>query len=487
VRFAGAPWHDAHPQRLALETSLPQDHLARLLDAAVARLDLHALFDAYGNTGSPAYPPDLLLRAALFEIKRGQHSPATWYRDAHESAPVRWLLRGCTPSRSCWYAFRDRLGPLLAALNAQPLLQAIAADLTPAARGAVDGTLVAANASRHRLLNEAKLQQRATALDQACAADARGEVPPNVPAWMAQQPRGRKVQHRRYRQAQAQLAQRQARNRGKRPSKQSDAAKVVVSASDPEAALGLDKEKVFRPLYNVQVVDDLDSPLVLGYEVFTQPNDAGLLGPMLARTQHLTGHGLDAVLADTAYAGGADLKAAAAAGTTVYAPLPTETGCKQLPKSAFVWLAQEQTYACPQGHRLQLEAEGKAKRSGPEQVVLRRYRCPPVYCVSCPLAQVCAKKPQAGRTVSRSEYEEEVEALRARMQGGEAKALYKKRGQTVELVNADWKEHRKLRRFSGRGLARVRCQVGLMVLVHNLLTLLSEEHKAAVTPGAIAA
>jgi hypothetical protein len=47
----------------------------------------------------------------------------------------------------------------------------------------------------------------------------------------------------------------------------------------------------------------------------------------------------------------------------------------------------------------------------------------------------------------------------------------------VELVNADWKEHRKLRRFSGRGLARVRGQVGLVVLTHNLLALLAEEKK----------
>ncbi len=73
------------------------------------------------------------------------------------------------------------------------------------------------------------------------------------------------------------------------------------------------------------------------------------------------------------------------------------------------------------------------------------------------------------------------------METAEAKALYRLRRQTVELVNADWKAHRKLRRFSGRGLARVRCQVGLMVLAHNLLTLLSEEKKArapAAKPGA---
>jgi hypothetical protein len=46
------------------------------------------------------------------------------------------------------------------------------------------------------------------------------------------------------------------------------------------------------------------------------------------------------------------------------------------------------------------------------------------------------------------------------------------------MVCVDWKEHRRLRRFSGRGLARGCAQVGLMVLAHNSLTLLDEQSKA---------
>jgi hypothetical protein len=166
---------------------------------------------------------------------------------------------------------------------------------------------------------------------------------------------------------------------------------------------------------------------------------------------------------------------------TVYAPLPKEGGgkVKQLPKSQFTWRAEAQTYVCPQGHPLEAEGSHKVKRSGTEQVQVQRFRCPPVHCVACPLRAACAQKPEKGRTVHRSEHEEELEALRERMGSAAAKALYKLRRQTVELVNADWKAHRQLRRFSGRGLTRVRCQVGLIVLAHNLLTLLQEEQKTA--------
>ena len=45
------------------------------------------------------------------------------------------------------------------------------------------------------------------------------------------------------------------------------------------------------------------------------------------------------------------------------------------------------------------------------------------------------------------------------METEEAKAVYRLRGQTIEIVLADLKEHRGLRRFSSRGLTRVRTEV----------------------------
>jgi len=490
ARFAAPPWGDEDPRRLELAQRLDADHLARRIDQAVGRLDLGPLWQSYAGTGSPPHRPDLLLRAVLFEQRRGQHSPAAWYRDARECEPLRWLLRGCCPSRSCWYAFRDRLAPLLDELNRQPLRRAIDQGLTPATRGSLDGTLVAANASRHKLLNEAALSKRTAELT-AAAADGRAAAA----AWMAKTPAGRQRQRRRLQQAGDRMSALQARNRGKRSSKRKAAERVVLSLSDPEAAVGRDKEKVFRPLYNVQVLDDLDSRFVLAYEAFAQQNDAGLLPAMLPRARGLLGHPLEALLADTSYAGGSDLAAAAEEGVRLYAPLPGDgkKGEKQIPKSQFRWLDEERTYVCPEGHRLVYQGSSMQKRSGTEVVVLSSYRCPPAHCTGCPSRGKCTPNPEAGRSISRGEHEDLIEALRARMATAEAKALYRLRSQTVELVNADWKQHRKLRRFSGRGVKRVRCQVGLTVLAHNLITLLAGEKNAtendaraaAVNPAAV--
>ena len=67
-------------------------------------------------------------------------------------------------------------------------------------------------------------------------------------------------------------------------------ATLVICPSEPEAVLGRDKCKVFRPLYNVQLARDLESPLILGFAVLPQTHDAGCLGLLPDRAQRLGGH-----------------------------------------------------------------------------------------------------------------------------------------------------------------------------------------------------
>jgi Transposase DDE domain len=447
-----------------------------------------------------AHSPALLLAVLLYEIRCGRHSPAQWHRDANECEPVRWLLRGSIVARSCWYAFRDRVAPLVPNFHEQVLALALAANLTPATRAANDGTLVAANASRHKVVNLATLDKRSLVLSVAVAEDQRQAVAasagvastpagpvteispetPAPPAWLAASVAGRQQQQQRLEQGRQRLDELHEYNQKKWASKQKKTDAIVVSLSDPEAVVGRDKEKVFRPLYNVQVLADLDSPLILGYRLFAQQNDAGVLGAMLIQTRQQLGHGLEVVLVDAAYASGADLAAAQAEGVTVYAPVPGDgvASPKQIPKREFIWSAAEQKYVCPQGHRLELEESWQEKRAG-GTIKVWRYRYSPTHCQSCPLQKRCTSTPASGRAVTRQEHEELIEALRARMAQVESKALYRLRSQNVELVNADFKEHRKLRRFSGRGLLRVGCEVGLTVLAHNLLIVMNGNEKQA--------
>jgi hypothetical protein len=490
VCFAEPPWSERSDEWRSVDQKVPPDHPARAVVEAMKQLDLTPLFALYRGAGLPPIRPDRMLAIVLIEICLGRPRPSQWFRDAKENIVLQWAGFGIQPSRTCWYDFADRIAPLLETWNAAVLRLARQRDVTEAKRMSLDGTAVAANASRHRLLNQATVEQRLVELDVARQADSICQSPANVPPWMAKNPDTREEQRRRYRRAREHLDElhavnnRQPRKRRRKPEK------IVVSASDPEAALGRDKQHVFRPLYNVQLVRDLDSQLWLSYQVFTQPTDAGTFGPMLERVANWTGVKPQTMLVDATYVTACNLAICDQAGITLYGPWQEndfsqkkkkkKPGAKPRPlgKEHFRWISGQNMYRCPEGQPLPWIGQEKRRQSDGQINVVHSYRCSPQYCRGCTRQVSCCTNPNRGRAVKRSKHEALVEAHQARMATVEAKGLYRLRGQTVELSFADLKEHRSLRRFSGRGLYRARRQVGLAVLVHNLLVV----HRAIPPP-----
>src|SRR2546428_2568416 len=266
VRFAEPPWNEQSAPLRQIDAQLSSDHLAREIRQAMTHLDLTELYDSYAGRGKVPYRPDLMLAIVLFELRRGQRQPSQWCQDTQENCALWWLGYGIRPSRSCWYEFRERTAALVDTMNTHVLHQAVEAEVTTGERGALDGSAVAANASRRRLLNAERLQQRVYQLQAARHEDTQGETPAEVPAWMAKTPRSRAAQCERYLQAQAHLTGLQAANQHYSPSERRAPDKLVVSTRDPEAALGMDKDHVLRPLYTIQTVRDVDSPLILSYD-----------------------------------------------------------------------------------------------------------------------------------------------------------------------------------------------------------------------------
>jgi transposase len=484
-RFAAPPWDPRSPERRAIDDDLPADHLARALDEVVDRLDLTALFASYAGVGSRPHRPDLMLKIVLYELQTGHHSPAPWAKDLRDRRCLLWLGRGIKPSRSRCSAFGDRVGARRDDGNRQVLQGAVAAGLTTARSGSLDGTTIAACASRHRLLNRARWDRRPEERDRVIAADKAGRAPGAIPGWMARRPATRRRQRHRSCEARRALLKEHARNARRPGDRRPEPEKIVISTSDPEAASGRDKEKVFRPLYNLQVVQDIASPLVLGSEVFAQASDAGTLMPRRRRARALTGVELKTMLTDAGYASALDLFDCAEAGVELYAPYQENDQTeqrrarqprRQIPKDEFTRRPEEQVYVCPRGHPLTRISREARERADGRAVEVTTDRCAKEHCQACPLKSRCTSGAK-GRTIKRDEHEELIEAHRAKMATPEAKAISRQRSRTVELRFADTKEHRGLRRFSGRGLERVRSEAGLCVLVHNLLAVRALERR----------
>ena len=454
------------------------------------RLDQTTLIQCYAGVGSLAYRPDLMLKIVLYEILEGRLSPRQWARDLTVHDALRWLGQGIRPSRSALYHFRDRIDQAVFALHVQAIRQAIAEGFTTAEHGVLDGTTLRACASRHRLVHQDKLRNRLEELSAAVDRDRAGAPLEARPAWMATTAAGRQGQLQRYRRAAVQLAERLAQNQGRPKDKRLPCKQVCVSLSDPEAPLGRDKEKVFGPLYTVQFVVAPDALLILSFDAFAQPTDAGTLPPMLDRTAVVTGRMPAQIDTDAGYCSVLDLQACQARGVQLVAPFQENEFTEpkrvrgedaRIGKDQFRWLPEEQTYACPQGHRLNYKGRERKRRRGEQTVVQHRYHCPAEHCQSCPLRTRCVRDPAKGRTVKRLEGEELLEAHKAFMSTPEAKQAQRRRGSVIERCFGDAKQHRNLRRLHGRGLPRVKAEVGLVVLAQTALTL-GRLRKKAETP-----
>jgi hypothetical protein len=104
------------------------------------------------------------------------------------------------------------------------------------------------------------------------------------------------------------------------PKRRRNSEKIVVS-KDPGALTLIQR---LPPLYNVQLVRDLDSQLCLSYQVFAQPTDAGTFGPMLERVANWTGVKPKAMLVDAGYVTACNLAICRSGGHRVVRPVARE-------------------------------------------------------------------------------------------------------------------------------------------------------------------
>jgi len=537
-RFAAPPWHPQHPHWLWLDGELAEDHTARFVVDFIATLDLQPLIDSYAGRGSLPCHAALLLRLVFFEYLQQRPSPEQWLVDVSDSLPVRWLLFGLKPARSTLYAFRDRIGPFIDGWHQQLLKAAIGEGYTTCRSAALDGSFLRARASRHQLQSESGLRRRCQLLEEAIAEDqaASGQArlplcpwtcwwlmllvvacttpppaadaavplqwnaelikllrPPRLwPRWMATTAKGRQEQRRCLRRAlrrwRAKNKKHQARPPCHRKNKRGKGEKkVVVCVSEPEAALGRDKQKVFRPLYNVQILRDLASEFILAFGTFTASSDSGLLAVMMQRCQRLTGRLPKEVAADHSYATALDLAYCQEHDITLYAPLDPTTAKPDNPdkkygKEAFRYDAQRDLYTCPAGEELRPGRPRQERRIGAKKVQTVEYQARKGTCAGCSQRERCTQS-KKGRIIKRSEHEGLLEESRQRMASEQGKRTYRLRKETVELAIAALKRLLEGDKpLSSYGKPRARVQVGVATLLLNALALF----KARVRAGHLA-
>jgi transposase len=129
---------------------VPEDHLVWTVLDAVAEMDLGAFYSDYrvDGHGRPAYEPSMMVALLLYAYARGNRSSRGIERACVEDVACRVICANLVPDHSTIAEFRVRHEAALAELFTAVLGLCRRAGLVAVGVVAIDGTKVAANASR---------------------------------------------------------------------------------------------------------------------------------------------------------------------------------------------------------------------------------------------------------------------------------------------------------------------------------------------------
>jgi hypothetical protein len=131
---------------------------------------------------------------------------------------------------------------------------------------------------------------------------------------------------------------------------------------------------------------------------------------------------------------------------------------------AFCFNLSDNTYTCPAGKTLRYKS-----RQAMVGQIKYTYLADAKDCAECAYkGQCCPNSSMTGRSIVRTEDGPEMAAFRAKMETVDAKNQYKKRGAVAEFPHLCIKERFGLRRFSVRGLTKVKIEAQWVCLTYNV-------------------
>lgn len=399
------------------------DDLVHFLVDALGVLDLSAARINHRGTGSHQYPPGMMLGLLVYCYANGIFSSRLIERATHQNISVRYLTANTHPDHDTIATFRRQNSALLRSAFVQLLQLARRTGLLQLGVLALDGTKLAASATKRKTLTAAQIEEELCGLDervgqlleQAEAADQNENSTDQLPAELADA----QARRARLQQAKAQLEeQAQARHRQREEDRQQrppgDSPRRVpveprptdtINPTDPDSTLTPTAQARYIQGYNAQVVVSTQSRgLIVAADVVRDTNDLQQLEPMIEQAIENAGP-TSHVLVDTGYEN------------------------------------IRQIMALEKRHRLE---------------------------VLCPPAAIANAKDQ---TVPRSPWRRQRKVkrqeLRARLQTPEGRALYRLRRMTVEPAIGIIKSVLGFVRFRLRGLNQVKTEWLLVSLAFN--------------------
>jgi len=441
---------DLLPQ--CLEDWVPKDHPARFIREFVDALDLAelGLEQRESEEGRPPYAADLLLKVWVYGYLSRIHSTRELEKACREHLGLLWLTGRNDPDHNTlWRFWRDNRRALREVFR-QVVQVAKRNQLLGLICHAVDGTKIRAASSRRTMEHakelkedlvkvEASIQEMERAVEQAEAEEA-GE----------------------YRLPQA-LAEKQQLREAIRDSlaRMKAVGRKHLHPEESEARM-MKCEGRLEPAYNAQVVVDAQQQLIVAEALVNEENDAHQLTGMIGEAQQHLGEAAQETLADGGYASAEELGKAQEKGYGVLVSLKDPSQVGEFHTSRFQYDAEQDEAICPRGERLSFQG---LRRHRQKPYPLRVYRCQNFR--DCPVREACTRD-RHGRLIEMGPYHDAVARQRQKQAEKEKQQLLRKRQGIVEPVFGTIKQAMGFRRFTVRGMEKVKTQWSLVCTAFDL-------------------
>lgn len=411
----------------SLRDWLPENHLAYFVSDVVDQLDLSAIYVVYERElrGQPPYDPRMMTKLLVYGYCVGVYSARKIQQRLVEDVAFRVLAAGNEPDFRTISDFRKIHLRALEGLFEQVLKIVLETGAMKLGRVALDGTKIKANASKHKAMSYDRMKDqekliraqvkemlaRAEATDAEEDArygkDKRGD---ELPAEL-QRRETRLKRIREAKKAVEERARQKAGAEGKSTEQTKPDPKAQYNFTDPESRI-MKSNEGFVQAYNAQAAVESEFQLIVGQAVTQAPNDKEQVVPMMEAVETQSGQRPEEVLADSGY--------------------------------------------CSEKNLEHLEAtEEPERRIAPYIATGRQQHGRHPVSPRGPLPKGATR----------------VERMKRKLQTKAGAAIYAARKAIVEPVFGQIKQARAFRRFSLRGLAKVRAEWAFVCLTHNILKL----------------
>lgn len=441
-----------------LDEVIALDSAVRVIDAFVDSLDLGGLGFSKVEaeaTGRPPYDPVDLLKLYIYGYLNQIRSSRRLEREALRNVEVFWLINRLAPVFKTIADFRKDHPEAIAGVCRAFIKFCREQSVFGGEVLAIDGSKIAAVASRKQVITKKKLAERDAAIERKIAEyltamdEADAEETPVEPAKadVAAAVAALKVQRAKLQQQAEQLVREGLKQ------------KVLT---EPEARL-MRTPRGHQVAYNAQIAVDAQHDLIVAFDLTNEGNDLQQLHPMATQGKAAVGTDQVSVVADTGYSNGAHGRQCEQDGIEAIVPRAERVnpkGKQYFSRDRFSYDRESDSWGCPAGEVLKLFKTSQTKQK-------REYRTQA--CPACPLKSQCTAAKR--RVIVRGFHDDDREAMHQRAIADPS--WMKLRREVAEHPFGTIKWLMGNPRFLVRGLRKAKAELALSVTSYNLKRLIA--------------